>query len=167
MFAYNKNLLVLATLLASSSALEINESLDDDRVGIHADFAHDANRTMEGHLMTSDEFRIEIESVAINSDQIGVRATDEDAFSRLMDEIVAPELVGRYDYADATTELQLSDVRFIGRVYDESNAGRLPSEGLGIAGDMPIAMIVDRDVEGDFDVSFELPTHYFDGITWG
>ena len=67
----------------------------------------------------------------------------------------------KYDKA----ELVINQVRFEGRVFD-STAGRLPKDGIGIAGNVPLNVLVQRGTAKDLEVKFTLPTHYFDGIDW-
>ena len=62
-------------------------------------------------------------------------------------------------------ELVLNQVHFQGRVFDPG-MGRLPDDGIGISGNVPLNVVVRQGTQSELDVQFTLPTHYFDGIDW-
>ncbi len=167
MNAANKNLFVIAALLASSSAIDLDDLADEDRVGIKAEFGTEARQTDDGELVTLNDYRVAIERVSIKSDSIDIRVRDEARLDELLDALTAPtlDLVDNTWSSDAA-ELVLNNVHFEGRVYDDN--GRLPGDGLGISGEMPINVVVKRGGEKQgLDVAFQVPTHYFDGIDYG
>jgi hypothetical protein len=163
----NKNLFVIAALLASSSAIDLDDLTDEDRVGIKAEFGTEARQTDNGELVTLDDYRVAIERVSIKSDAIDIRVRDEARLDDLLDALTAPTLdVAENTWSPGNAELVLNNVHFEGRVYDDH--GRLPGEGLGISGEMPINVVVKRDLESKgLVVAFQVPTHYFDGIDYG
>lgn len=157
-----KNLLMVAALLASSSALNFDDNTDDERIGIRAEFSPEAFKTDDGHLITQDGFRVEIERVTIQGDEVDVRVKDEKELEVLLSGVSNSRSI----HAPAEkAELVLNQVHFQGRVYD-SQAGRLPDNGIKIAGNVPLNVVVRPGIAEELDVRFTLPTHYFDGIDW-
>lgn len=167
MITQNKKLLVLAAVLASSSALNLNEKSGE--ISLKAEFPRDANLNPEGHFVTSDQFRVEIESVAIDAESVDVRARNERDLDRLILQLDGRTLDVTEGFAGSTpqqTELVMNDVIVRGRIYDDAEQGRLPEGGLGIAGKIPIDVVVRRgDHKTPLDVNFVIPTHFFD-VDW-
>lgn len=168
MIPQNKKLLVLAAVLASSSAIDLDDNSGE--ISLKAAFPRTANVTQEGHLLTRDAFRVEIDRVSIESDSIDMRARNEQDLDLLIRQMdgrtidVSPNVVG---VIPNETELVMNEVLVKGRIYDDAQSGRLPAEGLGIAGKIPIDVVVRRgDQARPLDVNFVIPTHFFDGIDW-
>jgi len=161
----------MAALLASSSALELDDISDDDLVKIRAGFAEarGASPIDERRIVTDDAFRIEIDQVSIPSDELDVRPRDEDGLDRILAQLERPtiDVTHGFEAEPEETELVLSNAHFSGRVFDETGA-RLPADGLGISGKVPLNVKVRRtgDRERPLDVAFEVPTQFFAGIDW-
>lgn len=165
MISQNKKLLVLAAVLASSSALDLDDS--NGEISLKAAFPDQANITDDGHLLTSHAFRVEIDHVHINSESIDVRARNEADLDRLIRQMDGRTVDVTGDVIPAQTDLVMNDVLVSGRIYDDTELGRLPAEGLGISGRIPIDIQVRRGTSTTpLDVNFIIPTHFFDGIDW-
>ncbi len=163
MIPQNKKLLVLAAVLASASGLNMDEKSGE--ISLKAAFPTHANITTEGHLLTSQSFRVEIEKVGISSDSVDLRPRNETDLERLIDQIDGR--VPDVSVMPHTTELVMNDVLVTGRIFDETSLGRLPAEGLGISGKIPINLLVRRgNAANPLDVDFVIPTHFFDGVDW-
>lgn len=169
--AYNKRLFLMAALLASSSALDLDDVSDDELVKIRAGFAEsrDASPIDERRIVTDKAFRIEIDQVSIPSDELDVRPRSEDDLDRILAQLERPtlDITPGFSNEPQETELVLSNAHFVGRVFDETGV-RLPDEGLGISGKVPLNVKVRRtgNVERPLDVAFEVPTQFFAGIDW-
>lgn len=161
----NKRLFLMAALLASSSAIDLDDASGDEGIHIRPVFERQATSEM----VTDDSYRIQIDRVAIKSDQIDVRPRNADDLDRILAQLerptidVTPGLTPEPDEA----ELVLTNARFEGRVFDETGA-RLPAEGLGISGQIPLNVRVHRTghAKHPVDVQFEVPSRFFDGIDW-
>ncbi|MEZ4462593.1 MAG: hypothetical protein R3E66_23275 [bacterium] len=168
MIPQNKKLLVLAAVLASSSALDMDEKSGE--ISLKAQFPTHANISMDGHLLTSEAFRVEIDHVGISADSVDVRARNEmdlDHLIRQMDGRTLDVSEGVVGFVPTQTELVMNDVLVSGRIYDDTDLGRLPAEGLGISGRIPIEVQVRKGTTAKpLDVNFVIPTHFFDGIDW-
>ena len=163
MIPQNKKLLVLAAVLASASGLDMDEKSGE--ISLKAGFPSHANITTEGHLLTSQAFRIEIEKVGISSDSVDLRPRNDTDLERLIDQIDgrSPDV----SIVPHQTELVMKDVLVTGRIFDETSLGRLPAEGLGISGKIPIDVVVRRgNATNPLDVNFVIPTHFIDGVDW-
>ena len=160
----NKRLLMMAALLASSSAVEIDD-VSSGELNIRAVF----DKPSSSELVTNDAYRIEIEKVKIGSGELDVRPRQEGDLDEILTHLQHPtvDVTPGTAYGPTETELVLTNARFQGRVFDDSGS-RLPDEGLGISGDIPLNVRVVRtgDKERPVDVKFEVPTRFFDGIDW-
>lgn len=162
MIPQNKKLLVLAAVLASSSGLNMDDKSGE--ISLKAAFPTHANITSEGHLLTSQSFRVEIENVGISSDSVDLRPRNDTDLERLIDQMDGAADVSIMPHS---TELVMKDVLVKGRIFDETSLGRLPEEGLGISGKIPIDVVVRRgNSSNPLDVNFVIPTHFFDGVDW-
>lgn len=167
----NKRLFMMAALLATSSALDFDDFSDDNGLGIRATFESEdgANGSDTREIVTQDRFRIAIDRVAIQSDEIDVRPRDEGDLDRILAQLERPtvDITPGFEPEPDLAELVLTNARFEGRVFDETGT-RLPAEGLGISGHVPLNVRVHRtdDAKRPVDVRFEVPTGFFDGIDW-
>lgn len=160
----NKRLLMMAALLASSSAVEI-DATEQDMLKINADF----EAIGSNELVTDDDYVIQIDRIALPSGDMEVRPRSEDDLDRILAQLerptidITPGLTAEPD----ETELVLANARFEGRVFDQSGK-RLPVEGLGIAGEVPLNMRVVKtgELSRPLDVQFEVPTRFFSGVDW-
>lgn len=168
----NKRLFLMAALLAGSSAIDLDDTSDDDFVGIRAGFdkAIGAQAIDAQNILTDDAYRVEIERVAIDSDELDVRPRNEDDLDRILAQLERPTIdltPGLNDEPDET-QLVVGNAHFTGRVFDETGSERLPIEGLGISGKVPLNVTVRKtgDVRQPLDVAFEVPSQFFAGIDW-
>lgn len=161
----NKRLFMMAALLATSSAVEIDTTVSDHELNIRADFEE---RT-SNELVTADSYRIQIDRVAIPNGDVDVRPRDHDNLDRILAQLERPtiDITPGIGQEPDEAELVLTNARFEGRVFDETGA-RLPAEGLGISGNVPLNVRVVRTGRQDrpVDVRFEVPTRFFDGVDW-
>lgn len=160
----NKRLFMLAALLATSSAVDFDSNINDE-LRIRADFEHaDTNE-----IVTADAYRIHIDRVALSSGEMDVRPRDREDLDRILAQLERPtiDITPGFEREPEETELVLTNARFEGRVFDETGA-RLPAEGLGISGEVPLNVRVVRtgDNTRPLDVRFEVPSKFFDGIDW-
>lgn len=161
----NKRLLMMAALLASSSAVEL-DATERDVLKIKADFESIGS----SELLTEDDYRIQIDRIALPSGDIEMRPRSEDDLERILAQLERPtiDITPGLTAEPEETELVLANARFEGRVFDTSG-DRLPVDGLGIAGELPLNVRVVRTGEAarPLDVQFEVPTRFFDGVDWG
>ena len=161
----NKRLFLMAALIASSSAVDLDDTVGDDGINIRPVF----ERQTGSEMVTADAYRVQIDRVAIESDQIDVRPRDADDLDRILAQLERPtiDVTPGFEQEPEETELVLTNARFEGRVFDETGA-RLPAEGLGISGQVPLNVRVQRtgDARRPVDVQFEVPSRFFDGIDW-
>lgn len=161
----NKRLLMMAALLATSSAVDFDAEAEEG-VRIRAGF----ERTHSSELVTANNYRILIDRVNLESDEVDIRPRHEGDLDRVLAHLDGPTIdVGEGNNALETdvAELVLTNARFEGRVFDTAGE-RLPAEGLGISGHVPLNVRLARtgDVERPVEVSFEVPSRFFDGIEW-
>ena len=167
----NKMFWIVAAALATACVTEAEEAAahqpaaDGGEVPCHeerprADFAPSTARTHDGMLRTGQGYGLRIDRLTLDADTArlqgaGVRDADLRA------------LYGK--------RLRLDGVKIEGRVFDlEGQAGRLPHDGLGIRGDIPLDVIVRQEIEpgsGHRDnqratlaFDFEVPDQFLDGI---
>jgi len=152
----NRRPLLLAALLASSPALDVNE---EDGLSVRANFPARANLNAQGHLLTDQDFRVEIDRVEFTAQNIDLQARDEEQ----LEQILMP-----YTYGPSQTELAIRGAKVHGRIFDNSQDGRLPEGGLGISGQLPVEVVVARstDQTQPLSVRFEVPTFFFEGVDW-
>ena len=97
------------------------------------------------------------------------RHPDRDDLDRILAQLERPtiDITPGFELEPQEASLVLTNARFEGRVFDETGA-RLPSEGLGISGELPLNVKVVRtgELERPVDVRFEVPRRFFDGIDW-
>lgn len=160
----NKRLLMMAALLATSSAVEL-DATERDVFKIKADF----ESLGSNELLTDDDYRIQIDRIALPSGDLEVRPRSEDDLDRILAQLERPtiDITPGLTAEPEETELVLANARFEGRVFDQSG-DRLPADGLGIAGELPLNVRVVRtgDALRPLDVQFEVPTRFFDGVDW-
>ena len=160
----NKRLLMMAALLASSSAVEI-DATEQDMLKIHADF----EALGSNELVTDEDYRIQIDRIALPSGDMQVRPRSQDDLDRILAQLERPtiDITPGLTSEPESTELTLVNARFEGRVFDASGE-RLPVDGLGIAGEVPLNVRVVRTGESNrpVDVQFEVPTRFFNGVDW-
>lgn len=161
----NKRLLMLAALLASSSAVELDDT-GRDSLQIRADFEHHTSN----ELVTGEDYRVQIDRVALPSGEIDLRPRHEDDLDRILAQLERPtiDITPGFEIEPDETELVLENARFEGRVFDVTG-GRLPVEGIGIHGEVPLNLRLVRtgDARRPLDVRFEVPVRFFDGVDWG
>ena len=161
----NKRLFMMAALLATSSAVEL-DTAGDDELNIRAAFEQQESNEL---VTTDGNFRIQIDKIAIPSDDVDVRPRDADDLDRILAQLERPTIDITPGIADEPNEaeLVLTNARFEGRVFSQAGAS-LPTEGLGIAGNVPLNVKVVRtgDDARPLDVHFEVPTRFFDGVDW-
>lgn len=181
MQGHNKFMFIVAAALASSGVLDL-ETDRDGKFGLQAAFASDAPRTEDGMLRTSKDYAIRIDRLVLDSDALALEVGEVEAQAgELGDfvELAAAELeegplglvAGGFE-PEPGVRLQLQGVFVEGRVFDLRSAGqRLPAEGLGISGTLPIDVRVKQERDADAElmmaVEFELPQVFLDGIDWG
>lgn len=162
----NKRLFMVAALLATSTAVEL-DATGTDALNIRADF----EQQPAGDLVTTNSYRIQIDRIAIPSGDVDVRPRHQDDLDRILAQLERPtiDITPGYEVEPEETSLVLTNARFEGRVFDNTNDARLPAEGLGISGEVPLNVRVVRtgDATRPLDVRFEVPTRYFDGVDWG
>lgn len=161
----NKRLLMLAAILASSSAVEL-DATGQDSLQIRADFEERASN----ELVTGDAYRVQINRVALPSGDIDLHPRHADDLDRILAQLERPtvDITPGLGFEPVETELVLENARFEGRVFDDVG-GRLPIEGIGIHGEVPLNMRLVRtgDDRRPLDVLFEVPVRFFDGVDWG
>ena len=133
-------------------------------------------------LRTSKDYAIRIDRLVLDSDALAFEVGEGEAQVGELGEFVelaAEELeefpsglVAGGFVPEPGVRLQLQGVFVEGRVFDlRRSATRLPAEGLGISGTLPIDVCVkqerDEDAELMMAVEFELPQAFLDGIDWG
>lgn len=161
----DKRLLILAAAIAGSSAVDFEDI--GDGIGLKAGFSEGPG-AQGRELLTDEAYRVELDRVALESDELDVRPRDEEGLDLILNELAGPTVdIGAEVDVPQEVELVLTNARFSGRVYDEEGQ-RLPANGLGIAGQVPLTLRLTRTgrLEQPVDVRFEVPTAFFDGIDW-
>ena len=160
----NKRLLMIAALLATSTAVEFDADAEEG-VRIRAGF----ERTQSPELITANNYRILIDRVNLESDEVDIRPRHEGDLDRVLAHLDGPTIdVGQGGSLEPeVAELVLTNARFEGRVFDTAGE-RLPAEGLGISGHVPLNVRLARtgDDRRPVEVQFEVPARFFDGIEW-
>lgn len=160
----NKRLFMMAALLATSSSVDFDTN-NGEQLQIRADF----ERAGSAELVTADAYRIQIDRVAIPTGEVDMRPRHHDDLDRILAQLERPtiDITPGLTPEPQETELVVTNAHFEGRVYDV-NGNRLPQEGLGISGEVPLNVKVVRtgDHLRPLDVRFEVPTRFFDGIDW-
>lgn len=160
----NKRLLMIAALLATSTAVEFDAEAEEG-VRIRAGF----ERTQSPELLTANNYRILIDRVNLESDEVDIRPRHEGDLDRVLAHLDGPTIdVGPTNgLQPEMAELVLTNARFEGRVFDAAG-NRLPAEGLGISGHVPLNVRLERtgDEANPVEIRFEVPTRFFDGIEW-
>lgn len=165
-FSKKKRLFMMAALLATSSAVDFDDALAEEGINIRPTF----ERASGAELVTTDQYRIQIDRVAIQSGEVDVRPRDAENLDRILAQLERPtvDVTPGFEQEPDEAELVLTNARFEGRVFDETAGARLPAEGLGISGHVPLNVRVQRTGEPTrpVDVRFEVPSRFFDGIDW-
>lgn len=152
----NRKPLLLAALLASSPALDFTES---DGLSVRANFPDKARVNDAGHLLTQEDFRVELERVEFDAHSIDLQARNEEDLERIL---TIP------NFGPDQTELVIRGAKVHGRIFDNRGDGRVPDAGLGISGQLPVEVVVQRgsDSATPLQVRFEVPTFFFEGVDW-
>jgi hypothetical protein len=160
----NKRLLMMAALLASSTAVDFDSTVPDG-LNIRAQFEQEESN----EIVTADAYRIQIDRVAIPAGELDGRPRNQDDLDRILSQLERPtiDITPGYELEPQEASLVLTNARFEGRVFDESGE-RLPDAGLGISGELPLNVRVVRtgEVDRPLDVRFELSRRFFDGVDW-
>ena len=126
-------------------------------------------RTQSPELITANNYRILIDRVNLESDEVDIRPRHEGDLDRVLAHLDGPTIdVGQGGSLEPeVAELVLTNARFEGRVFDTAGE-RLPAEGLGISGHVPLNVRLARtgDDRRPVEVQFEVPARFFDGIEW-
>ncbi|MEM1347171.1 MAG: hypothetical protein AAGI01_01350 [Myxococcota bacterium] len=186
-----KNTTLMWVIAAALASAGVHGDEEAGVFGLHTAFAQGAERTEEGYVRTSGDYAIRIDRLVVDSSRLNLSVEDRRTGARTS-QIV--EVGGELDAMVPHTmdealslgsrehlALTLNGVFVEGRVYDLKTGpeARLPHEGVGISGTLPIEVKVKRfgegavatphDVSGasmEMAVEFELPEAFLDGIDW-
>ncbi len=175
---------VVAAALAAASVEDADASEGLGTFGLHAGFSPGVDRTEEGYLKTSQEYAIRIDRVVLDTDSVELSLRDEESSARRHDlrlervlelsqrterEASSGVLVEDFT-AQEHMRMSLNGVYVEGRVFDvREGSSRLPEDGVGISGRVPIEVQVRKDAsDGELAMAVEfcLPQEFFEGIDW-
>lgn len=180
----NKFMFVVAAALAAAGVEEADASEGLGTFGLQAGFSPGAERTDEGYLRTSEDYAIRIDRVVLDTASVQLALKEEGAPTRRqeleLEEVI--ELSQRVEGDEASgvlvedftarehMRMSLDGVFVEGRVFDaREGSSRLPEDGVGISGRLPIEVKVRQDAsqgEVAMAVEFRLPQEFFEGIDW-